>query len=190
MATSSVTRRPLPALVALVALLILTGLVWFRVLHRNGGSQNSAAPPPCPTRTSSTAPSPNPSLPAPDSVTVIVLNSTNRAGIAGSAQAALVKDGFRSPQPAGNDTKHHNKIKGVAQIRYGAKAKAAADLVHYYFPGARLARIHSKRSVVTISLGKRYRRVASASQVRTAMRADGVGESSGPSASPSSSSGC
>lgn len=192
MASSTVTRRPLPALVALLALLILTALVWWRVLHRSSGSQNSGASPPCPSSSTSSTPSstPSPSLPAPDSVTVVVLNSTNRSGIAGQAQASLLKDGFRSPRPAGNDDKHHNKIKGVAQIRFGAKAKPAATLVQYYLPGARLVQTHSKRSVVTISLGKRYHHVASPRQVRAAMRNNGVGESTAPSTSASHSPGC
>jgi hypothetical protein len=174
----------------LLALLILTGLVWWRVLHRSSGTSNSAGPQPCATRTTSAPPSGTAELPTPDAVTVRVLNSTDRAGIAGKAQAALVKDGFRSPRPASNDARHHDKIKGVAQIRFGRSAKPDATLLHYYFPGARLVRTHSKRSVVTISLGKRYRRVASAQQVRAAMRADGIGSSSPPTSGPSSSPSC
>jgi hypothetical protein len=190
MASSTVTRRPLPALAALLALLILTGLVWWRVLHRSSGTSNSAGPQPCATHSTSAPPSGTTELPTPDAVTVRVLNSTDRAGIAGKAQAALVKDGFRSPQPATNDVRHHDKIKGVGQIRFGSKGKQGATLLQYYFPGARLVRTHSKRAVVTISLGKRYRRVASPQQVRAAMRADGVGSSSAPSSSPSSSPSC
>lgn len=191
MASSTVTRRPLPALIALIALLILTGLVWWRVLHRTTGPQHAAGPQPCPTRTSSPPPgSSHPALPAPHAVTVRVLNSTDRAGIAGQAQAALVKDGFRSPQPAGNDLRHHNKIKGVAQIRFPRRAKSAATLVHYYLPGAHLVPTHRRRSVITISLGKRYHGVASARRVRTAMRTDGLATSSAPSSSPSRPAGC
>ncbi len=188
MATGTATRRPLPALIALLALLVLTALVWWRVLHRGTGTSNSAVPPPCPTHTS--APPTAPTLPAPESVTVRVLNSTSRSGIAGKAQAALVKDGFRSPRPAANDTKHHNKIKAVAQIRFGPDEKSAATLLRYYLPGATLVQTHSKRPVVTISLGRRYRHVASPQQVRAAMRAYGVSASSAPSSSTSPSSRC
>jgi hypothetical protein len=188
MATGTATRRPLPALIALLALLILTALVWWRVLHRGGSSHNAAPPPTCPTHTS--APPSTPELPAPESVTVRVLNSTNRAGIAGEAQAALVKDGFRSPAPAANDVKHHNKIKGVAQIRYRPDEKSAATLVSYYFPGAVLVPTKSKHPVVTISLGKHYRHVASPQQVSAAMRAAGVGASTSPGGGVSSSARC
>lgn len=190
MASSTVTRRPLPALIALLALLILTALVWWRVLHRSTGTTNSAGPQPCPTHTTSAPPSGTIELPAPNAVTLRVLNSTDRAGIAAQAQAALVKDGFRSPRPADNDVRHHDKIKGVAQIRFGATGRHGARLLKYYFPGARLVRTHTKRSVVTISLGKRYRRVASPRQVRAAMRADGVGSPPAPSTGPTSSASC
>ena len=68
---SSLVRRPLPALIALFALLLLTALVWWRVLHR---ADSTAALPNCPTPTP-TAP-PTQTLPAPPTVTVQVLNGT------------------------------------------------------------------------------------------------------------------
>ena len=189
MTSSGVTRRPVPALVALLALLVLTGLVWWRVLHRGSGQPQAATPGPCPTH-SSPAPSSSPALPAPDAVRIVVLNSTNRPGIAGQAQAALVKDGFRSPRAAANDVAHHNKIRAVAQIRYGPKAEQAATLLHYYFPGAVLRQTRRTRPVVTISLGKRYHAVASPGQVRAAMRADGIGETTTPSSPSARSKSC
>jgi hypothetical protein len=191
MMSSGVTRRPLPAVVALVALLVLTGLVWWRVLNRGSGSGHPQAgrTGSCATHTSP-PPSSSSTLPAPDAVTIVVLNSTNRPGIAGRAQAALVKDGFRSPRPAGNDVAHHNKIKAVALIQYGPTTKRAATLVHYYFPGAVLQETHRKHSDVTISLGKRYRRVASPGRVRAAMRANGIGVTPSPSSSSTRSRSC
>jgi hypothetical protein len=189
MASSGVTRRPLPALVALVALLVLAGLVWWRVLHRGSGQAQAGPAPSCST-SRSPAPSSSPALPAPEAVRIVVLNSTNRPGIAGEAQAALVKEGFRSPRPAANDVAHHNRIRAVAQIRYGPRTEPAAKLLHYYLPGSVLRRTHGTRAVVTISLGKRYHRVASPGQVHAAMRADGIGETPAPSTSRARSNGC
>jgi hypothetical protein len=185
---STVTRRPLPAVVALLALLILTAIVWWRVLNRGNGAPAASGPGPCSSTSARAHPSPSPSpsraaLPDPQSVTVWVLNSTFRAGIAGKAQAALVRDGFRSSRPAGNDLAHQNKIKSVAQIRFGRGERAAARLVRYYLPGARLVKTHHKRPVVTISLGRHYRRVATPAQVRSAMQADAVQPSSAPATS-------
>src|SRR3954454_18344971 len=88
---SHLTRRPLPALVALIALLLFTGLVWWRGMHRG-----DSKPPACPTPTTSSS-SPAAALPAPAEVTVQLLNSTTRAGIAAKARTTLVAAGFNSP---------------------------------------------------------------------------------------------
>src|SRR4051812_9282856 len=122
-------RRPLPAVIALAALLLLTAIVWWRGLNRDSGA---STPHPCSTRTHPAA-----TLPAPNLVTVQVLNSTDRQGIADKVRSTLVNDGFNSPDPAANDTKKA-KIPGVAQIRYGSKGANGAKLLHYYFPKAKL----------------------------------------------------
>lgn len=189
---SSVTRRPLPAIIALLALLALTALVWWRVLERSDGTP-AAGPRTCVTAPTSPSGSPSPSgtpstraqtLPAPSSVTVRVLNSTTRSGIAGKAQKALIKDGFNSPMVAANDVKHRNKIKAVAEIRYGPSSQAAATLLQYYFPGAKLVPVAAKRPVVTVSLGKRYKHVAKPRRVRAEIKADGVSVSGSPTPHP------
>jgi hypothetical protein len=202
---STATRRPWPALVALLALLLLAALVWWRVINRNdsgstpqAGGTTTCTPSPTPSSGSaspsgpsgSSSTSPAAQLPAPSSVTVKVLNSTNRRGLAGAAQAALIKDGFHSPQDAANDTKHKNKIKGVAEIRFGPKGRDGATLLKYYFPGAKLLHIHAKRATVTVSLGKKFQHVASEKQVRAAMTADAVSASSTATASSSAPAPC
>ena len=90
----SLVRRPLPALIALFALLLLTALVWWRVMNRD--SHKDAAQPTCPTPTPTESAD---TLPAPAAVTVQVLNGTfktkkPRSGIAGKVSTALEKDGF------------------------------------------------------------------------------------------------
>lgn len=158
---STSVRRPLPAVIALAALLLLTAIVWWRVLNRDSGS--SASP------TCTSEPPPAASLPAPSLVTVQLLNSTDRQGIADKARATLVNDGFNSPDPADND-KSKVKIPGVAQIRYGRKGKGGAKLLHYYFPKAKLVHIKSKTATVVVSLGARYQGVASSSAVNAALQ--------------------
>lgn len=160
MASTSV-RRPLPAVIALAALLLLTAIVWWRVLNRDSGSEAS---PSCTTETPATA-----SLPAPSLVTVQLLNSTDRRGIADKARATLVNDGFNSPDPAAND-KPKVKIPGVAQIRYGSKGRGGAKLLRYYFPKAKLVHTKSKTATVIVSLGARYQGVTSSSAVTAALR--------------------
>lgn len=162
---STLTRRPVPALVALLALLLLTALVWWRVLNRDGGSSTTKA---CATPTHSTGPALT-SLPAPSSVTIQVLNSTDRAGIAAQARTTLVGLGFLSPAVANNDPQYHDKIAGVAQIRYGASTAEAARTVSFYLPGAELLRTTTTSTTVVVSLGKQYKAVASQAAVTAAM---------------------
>jgi hypothetical protein len=158
---STSARRPLPAVIALAALLLLTAIVWWRVLNRDSGS---SASPSC-----SSQPPPAATLPAPNLVTVQVLNSTSRNGIAEKARSTLVNDGFNSPNPAAND-KPKTRIRGVAQIRYGSKGKAGAKLLHYYLPKATLVRTKSKSATVVVSLGDRYQGIASSSAVTAALQ--------------------
>lgn len=160
MASSSV-RRPLPAVIALTALLLLTAIVWWRVLNRDSGSGSAS---PCPSESP-----PAKTLPAPNLVTVQVLNSTDRRGIGEKARSTLVNDGFNSPNPADNDNPKV-KIPGVAEIRYGSKGRTGAALLRYYFPRAKLMHTKSKSATVIVSLGERYKGVASSSSVTAALR--------------------
>lgn len=175
---SSVTRRPVPALVALLALLVLTGIVWWRVLHRDSAGDTGAA---CPTPTSTVSAT----LPAPGSVTVQVLNATDRSGIAAKARTTLVSDGFNVPAPASNDAHNRGKVPGSADIRYGPKGKQAALLLRYYFPGARMVPNDSTTATVVVSLGAQYRGVAPQTAVQTALNRAHVAVASATPAAPS-----
>jgi len=180
---SHLTRRPLPALIALVALLLFTGLVWWRVLHRHDGASASC---PKPTTSSSTS-APASALPAPAEVTVQLLNSTTRGGIAAKARTVLIADGFSSPKEADNDKR---KVRGVAEIRYGPAAEKGARLLAFYFPGAKLVpNPADKSTTVVVSLGSKYKKVTSPEAVKTALtRAHLVTAS--PSPTPSGSASC
>jgi hypothetical protein len=184
----TITRRPLPALVALVALLALTALVWWRVLHRGHGDDagTKATPTPCPTTTTTTTAAPGPvALPAASTVTVQVLNSTQRAGLAGKVRTTLIKDGFKSPAKAGNDT--DADIPGPAEIRFGPNGRAGAQLLAYYFPGSKLVAGTSTTATVVVSLGDKYSSVASPAAVQAAVSKASAAPSPTPSASPSAS---
>jgi hypothetical protein len=187
---SGVVRRPLPALLALLALLLLTALVWWRVLHRDDKKQSHAGPS-CPAPTSSTAPTTG-GLPAPSSVTVQVINGTYRLkkprpGIAAKARNALRADGFRVTPTAGNDTKA--KVRSVAEIRYGPAGTQAAKLLEYYFPQAVPKPQSWKTATVTVSLGAKYTRVAPKATVERALATQHQGGASS-SPAPSAGSSC
>lgn len=171
---SSAVRRPLPALIALLALAVLTALVWWRVLNRHSDDKHTASPT-C--STSASAPPTGKTLPKPSSVTVLVLNGTYKAkkarsGIAGKVRTTLTKDGFKSPDQAADD--HAKKVTGIAEIRYGAKGKDGAELLAYYFPKAKLVATAAKSATVTVSLGSKYKSVAKTSAVTKALAKDHV----------------
>jgi hypothetical protein len=153
---STVVRRPLPALISLLALLLLTAIVWWRVLHRDDSSAKQTAKA-CPSATV-TAPAPT-VLPAPRSIDVEVLNATDRRGIATAARSAFIASGFKSPRMAGN-LKVKRPITTSGQIRYSPAEKSAATLVSYYLPGSRLVATRTTQKRVVVVLGTKYQKLA------------------------------
>src|SRR5690606_2284825 len=117
--TTPTRRHPLPALIFLLALCLLTALVWWRVINRDGPESTAAQR--CPSTAATGA---SGLLPNPASVTVLVLNSTDRSGIAAGARTALLAAGFRIPDPARNDAQEFggtgNPVPETAEIRYGS----------------------------------------------------------------------
>lgn len=153
-------RRPLPALICLLGLTLLTAIVWWRVLDRPTPTGKTAA-----TCTAST----RQMLPRPSSLTVSVLNSTSRKGIAKATSTTLQKIGF-AVDHFGNDT-GHKPIGGVAEIRYGPDQKDGATVLTYYFPGATEVALGSNSAgKLIVALGAKYRTVATNAQVTAAMR--------------------
>jgi cytoskeletal protein RodZ len=162
-------RRPLPALVFLLGLSLLTALVWWRVIHRaDAQSAPSSAPTTCAAKPSATV------LPQPSRVTLQVLNSTERQGLAATTKTALAKLGFVVPTVANDGS---GLIPGVAEIRYGPTGLAAAKLVAYYLPGATLVNTNRTDSQVVVSLGQKFTTVATATAAKAAMVAAHVSQS-------------
>ena len=145
----SVRNRPLPrrqprrqppwllAVLLPVVALVIVGVVFGVVtLLHSGGS--SAAPEP----TASAAPClPAPTtvlqpLPDPTEVSVNVYNATPTKGLAAQTAKELKTRGF-TIKAVGNDPKKM-PISSVAELRFGPKGQARAELLQYYFPGAEL----------------------------------------------------
>ena len=169
---SSPARRPLPALVFLLALCLLAALVWWRVLNRQTTTHASATPTCTPQAASPST------LPEPQAVTVLVVNSTTRQGLAGTVRTALLKDGFRIPGQATNDSPsvggHGKAVAGVAEIRYGDTGAQGAELLAYYFPGATLAHTTSTDPTVVVAVGLAYRALRSQADVLAQLRANNI----------------
>ncbi|MBV9592900.1 MAG: LytR C-terminal domain-containing protein [Actinobacteria bacterium] len=159
-------RKPLPALIFLVALSLLSALVWWRVLHRSSSAHAQTTSTTC---VSSSAPAPAVSVvPAPSAVSVKVLNSTQKQGLAGATAASLAQLGFMINGPAGNDP---TPVAGVADIRYGPTGHSAATLLSFYVPGATLVQDTRKDGSVDLSLGAQFTSLATAADATKAMTA-------------------
>ncbi len=159
-------RRPLPAVAFLIGPLLLTALVWYRVIHRSDRPSHVASPTSCPT-----APSAVPgALPAPSAVSVLVLNSTQRAGLAAGVAQTLTQDGFKSAGAPTNDKKTP-PVAGVAEIRSGPAGKAGATLLSYYVPGATLVTDQRTDASVDVALGATFTALAPPATVVKALAA-------------------
>jgi len=162
-------RRPLPALAFLLALSILTGIVWWRVLHR--AEPTGSASNPSPSQSARCTPGSRAvKLPAPTSVTVTVLNGAGREQLAGTVSSQLKSRGFATGTPGNAPA-----LTGVGEIRYGTAGRAGATLLSYYLPGAKLAAASRRDAKVEVVLGSGFKALASAATVTRAVAAAGKG---------------
>jgi hypothetical protein len=160
--SASTARRPLPALAFLLALTILTSIVWWRVLHRADDTKSAKATPSSQQRACGvSAP-----LPAPRSVSVQVLNGSGRDGLAGQVSNQLKARGFATSKPDNGTL-----LPGVAEIRYGTAGRAGATLLAYYLPGAKLVSVTRPDARVDITLGKAFTALANPAAVNKAIAA-------------------
>jgi hypothetical protein len=153
--SASGARRPLPALAFLIVLSVLTGVVWWRVLHRNDSVAKVASPAPTPVVTCSRG---RPiALPAARTVTVQVLNGAGRDGLAASIRGQLVSRGFSASSSfATNPT----ILSTVGEIHYGTRASAAATLLSFYVPGGKLVRVSRADGRIDLVLGTGFKALA------------------------------
>lgn len=165
---NSGNRRALPAFICLLVLCLLTALVWWRVITRDGNNTKTA------TDCSTVSAKPT-TLPLPSYVTVAVYNSTQRQGIATKAAKALKADGFKVPDQATNDPKN-KLIAGVAEIRYNSAGVDGAATLAYYVPGATMVSVTSESTdpTVVLSLGAKFAALATPAEVQAAVKAAGV----------------
>jgi hypothetical protein len=101
-------------------------------------------------------------------VTVQVFNTTDRSGIATAASDTLRSRGFNI---AAKPTDATPTVSGVAEVRYGKAGRAAAVLLAYYFPGAKLVPSNRPDARVDVALGKAYTTVASPAAVNKTIAA-------------------
>ncbi len=153
------TRRPLPALVFLLVLTVLTAIVWWRVLHRPTSA--SKATDPVIVQPSQCAPGSKPvTLPKPAAVQVVVLNGAGRDKLATQVSTQLHGRGFAvgTPTDAG-------ALTGVGEIQFGTAGKAGATLLSYYLPGAKLVAEKRTDAAIKLVLGSGFKALAAPTTV-------------------------
>lgn len=183
-------RRPrwLMAVLIGVAVLVAIGIIFAIVsVVRGGASDDSSAassdPSPCVT----TMITPADSLPAPSDVRVNVYNATGTAGLAGKTAKELGARSFKVVKVA-NDPRN-KKIAGIAQIRYGTKGEASAQVLLFQAPGAELVNDGRKGKSVDLAMGEAFTGLAVVGDVAAQMAVEtpSVSGASCPSGSASAS---
>ena len=158
--STSTARRPLPALAFLLALTVLTAIVWWRVLHRPDGTSTTASGPAIVQPTCSPV-GKTLTLPKPATVTVTVLNGSARYHLATEVTTLLKARGFKTGTP--NDAP--SQLSGIGQIQYGKAGKNGATLLGYYLPGAALVAESRSDAAITLVLGAAYHALATPAAV-------------------------
>ena len=163
----STRRRPLPALAFLLALSILTGIVWWRVLHRAESTGTASSP--TPSQSARCTPGSKAiKLPTPASVTVTVLNGAGREQLASKVSSQLKSRGFTTGTPGNAPA-----LTGVGEIRFGTPGRAGATLLSYYLPGAKLAAASRRDAKVEVVLGSGFQSLAAPATVSRSVASAG-----------------
>ena len=161
MATHS-SRRPIPALVFLLALAVLAVVVWVRVADRDSSANEGA-----------TGCGSAPQLPSNGAVAVTVLNGVGTDGLATQVLDTFAAAGFAK----GNVGDAPTPYDGFAIITSGPNGTAGALLVHYYLTGSIVTVDTRGDTSVTVTVGSKYRGLATAAQAKAAMVQANVSQS-------------
>ncbi len=136
---------------------ILLGLFfafWYALSYYQSDSSAGA-----PVATSPTCQPADPDALVPGDVTILVLNATNRSGLAADTAKALARRGFKISGAENDDT--GNDPPKVVELRYGKKGKEQARLVRTAFPkGVVTLRPDNRKGTnVDVVLGDGYKRL-------------------------------
>jgi LytR cell envelope-related transcriptional attenuator len=153
-------RRPLPPLIFLLVLALVTLGVWWNVLrqddvrsaHRAAACASAKAAPP--------------SL-DPKTLSVRVFNATDRSGAATRVAADLKSRGFGVAEVANDPS--GRKVTGTGEVRHGPRGKDQAAYLEAYLPGATDFQDTRATSQVDLVIGPEFTKLATAEQVASAL---------------------
>jgi hypothetical protein len=153
-------RRPIPPLVFLLVLALAALGVWWNVLRTDAERQADEA-----AACTSAAEAP-PAL-DPTTVSVRVLNATDRAGEAQRVAQQLQQRGFVIDEIA-ND-RSDREVTGVGEVRHGRPGRDAARYLALYAPGATTYEDTRATGQVDLVIGPEFAELAPAEQVDAAL---------------------
>jgi LytR cell envelope-related transcriptional attenuator len=148
-------RRALPALVLLLALSVLAGGVWLRVLDRvDAGATPAAA---CGTGSTGALDARR--------IQIRVYNATAREGLARSVSDQLRSRGLAVIATANDPLIDIRDVRGSAEVRYGPKGAKQAEVVRRQVPGAKMFRDAREDDIVDLALGPAFKRLATPAEL-------------------------
>jgi hypothetical protein len=153
-------RRPLPPLIFLVVLALAAVGVWWNVMRQDDARQAHQA------AACASAKAAPPSL-DPKTLSVRVLNATDRAGEATRVAQALKGRGFVIAEVANDGS--GRKVTGVGEVRHGPRGTDAAAYVATYLPGAGDYEDTRATSQVDLVIGPDFSKLATPEQVAAAI---------------------
>jgi LytR cell envelope-related transcriptional attenuator len=120
-------RRPIPPLIFLLVLALAAAGVWWNVLQQDKEQKADQA------EACASAQEAPPSL-DPTTLSVRVLNATDRGGLAQQVAGELQRRGFTVAEIANDDT--DREVTGPGEIRHGPRGSDVARYVALLLPGA------------------------------------------------------
>ncbi len=170
-------RKPLPAIVFVVLLVIAAVVVWTKVIDRADNVSAAIDCPPAPTVPGQPAPQTGTALPygALDKVTpeppsefrATVYNASTKHGAAQAVSTELTELGFTQQGQPGTDplyprssTSSADVMNCQGQIRFGANGEAAARTLSLVLPCTQLIRDNRQDTSVDVSIGSKFGSVA------------------------------
>lgn len=174
-------RNFLPAILLLVALSVVTLLVWVIALNRPADVREAAIcnPPPAPTDPSAPAPTPGVQVSRADMVEVgparladtkiRVLNASGQGGQAAEVATALKDLGFAEPTAANDPIYTSARLECQGQIRFGEAGRAAAAAVWLVAPCTELFEDERGDDSVDLALGTDFTELSSSDDIEAVL---------------------
>ena len=187
-------RRPIPAIIVLAILVVMSGFLWTRVFETSQDIEaatrcNLPGPPPAEpaaNQTDGAEPEPAPvplgeMLPRtaldqtspipPQDVPVRVYNSNGESRQATLVSEELATLGFGSGGEPGNDPTYTNyDLTCHGQIRYGAAGTGGARTLSLLVPCAQLVRDEREDATVDLALGSRFDDIKASSEAKQVLQ--------------------